>query len=406
VVAGVAEAAAKVLTEVGLKESRPGPSSLLQDFATQQRSNVFLRAFSFPTIELPRPPEDDDELADSIVLIDKIGFIFQLRELGQQVMSKAGDLEKWVANTVVRKGIKQVQNTRDLLRSYAGLSLVNHFGHRLSLTPKDPDDLVSIIIYRVPAKARAFRAARFKKGRNGGFIHILRDVDYFAICEQFVTPAELVDYFSFRRDILINWNPIVTAVSEEAMIGQYLLEDYSSPPDQKFERSVRSRGGPSAYGFSFVMDSLAAKIAAQESVYADTDYYAILAELALLGRYELKALKQQLGLALESVRANRFELPSRIVSGRRDSGFLIVPLTLEFRDRVLDALQSLSLASKHELDLPRQIGIGMWRNSEFVDIEWIFMEGTNGPNPELDARLARNYPFRRASEQQLPPIFV
>ncbi len=405
-VAGVAEAAATVLTEAGLRESSAGPSSLLQDFATQQHTNAFLRAFSFPTIQLPRPPEDDAELADSVVLIDKIGFIFQLRERQSQVMSKAGDLEKWVANTVVRKGIKQIQNTRDALRGYARLSVVNHFGHRLSLTSKNPDDLVSIIIYRVPAKARSFRAARFKKGRNGGFIHILRDMDYFAICEAFVTPMELVDYFSFRRDSLVNWDPIVTVVSEEAMIGQYLLEDYSSAPDKKFEKSMRSRGGRTAYEFAFVIDSLAAKIAEQESVYADTDHYSILAELALLGRYEVKALKQQLRLALETVRVNRFELPFRIASGRRDSGFLIVPVTLEFRDRALDALQSLSLASKHELDLPRQVGIGMWRNSEFIDIEWIFLEGTNAPNPELDARLARNYPFRRASEQQLPPIFV
>ena len=389
-----------------MRESSPGPSSLLQDFAAQQHANVFLRAFAFPTIELPRRPEDDAKLADRVVLIDKIGFIFQLREREQKVASKAGDLEKWVANTVVRKGIKQVQNTRDLLRSYRGLSLVNHFGHRLSITPKDPDDLVSMIIYRVPAKARAFRAARFKKGRNGGFIHILRDLDYFAICEHFVTPAELVDYFSFRRDILINWDPIVTAVSEGAMIGQYLLEDYSSPPDAKFERAGRSHGGPTAYEFSFVLDSLASKIAAQESIYADTEYYEILTELALLGRYELRALRQQLRLALETVRANRFELPFRIVSGRTGSGFLIVPVTREFRDRALDALQSLALASKHELDLPRQIGIGMWRNSEFVDIEWIFLEGTNGPNPELDARLAQAYPFRTASEQKLPPIFV
>ena len=48
----------------------------------------------------------------------------------------------------------------------------------------------------------------------------------------------------------------------------------------------------------------------------------------------------------------------------------------------------------------------MWRNSEFVDIEWIFQEGGNPPNPELDERLAHNYPFRNASEQRLPPIFV
>jgi hypothetical protein len=56
--------------------------------------------------------------------------------------------------------------------------------------------------------------------------------------------------------------------------------------------------------------------------------------------------------------------------------------------------------------LPRQIGIGMWRNSEFVDIEWIFLDGPNPPNPQLDRRLAHSYPFRTSSEQKLPPIFV
>ena len=389
-----------------MKESSPGSSSLFQDFTAQQHANVFMRAFSFPSIQLPRSPEDESELADRIVLLDNIGFIFQLKEREQKVASKPGDLEKWVANNVVKKAVKQVQNTRDLLRTYKGLSLVNHFGHRVYVPARDPDDLVSMIIYRVPPKARAFRAARFKKGRNGGFVHILRDIEYFEICEHFVTPAELVDYFSFRRDILINWDPAVTAVSEGAFIGQYLSEDYSSAPDPRFEKAARSRGGPTACEFTFVMDSLSSRIASQHSDQADTDCYEVLAEIALLGRYELKALKQQLRLALEAVRANRFELPFRIASGRTGCGFLIVPVTREFRDRAMDALKSLSIASKHELDVPRQVGIGMWRNSEFVDIEWIFEEGANPPNPDLDERLALSYPFRVASEQRLPPIFV
>jgi hypothetical protein len=346
------------------------------------------------------------ELADRVVLGDKIGFIFQLKEREQKVASKPGDLEKWVTNNVVKKGVKQVQNTRDLLRSYMGISLVNHFGHRVSVTPAEAEDLVSMIIYRVPPKSRAFRAARFKKAPNGGFVHVLRDIDYFGICQHFVTPAELLDYFGFRRDVLINWDAAAAAVSEEALIGQYLLEDYSSGPDQKFERAGRSRGGPTACEFSFVLDSLASKIAGQLGEYADTDCYEILTELAMLGRYELKALKQWLRMGLESVRANRFELPFRIASGRTACGFLVVPITREFHNRAIDALKSLTIASKHELDLPRQVGIGMWRNSEFVEIEWIFMEGSNPPNPELDERLAYSYPFRLTSEQRLPPIFV
>jgi hypothetical protein len=317
----------------------------------------------------------------------------------------------------VKKGAKQIQNTRDLLDDYMGLSLVNHFGHRVSVTPAEGEDLIGVIIYRVPPKSRTFRAARFKKSRSGGFVHILRDVEYFEICEHFVTPSELLDYFAFRRDVLMNWDAAAAAVSEGALIGQYLLDDYSSSPDQKFEKAALGRGGPTACEFSFVLDSLESKIVAQHSENADTDGYEILAELALLGRYELKALKHQLRVGLESVRGNRFELPLRIASGRTACGFLVVPVTGQFHDRAIDALESLSLASKHELDLPRQVGIGIWSShdllrgervlkSEFVDVEWIFVEGENPPNPELDERLASSYPFRIASEQKLPPIFT
>jgi hypothetical protein len=382
-----------------------GRSSLLQEFTTQQNENAFLRAFSFSTIQLPVDSASEVELADRVVIMDEIGFIFQLMEREQKVASKPDDLEKWITNYVVRRGVKQIQNTRDLLRSYMGLSLVNNFGHRTLISPGDPDLLVSVIVYRVPPKTRAFRAARFKKNRTGGFVHILRDVEYFEIVHHFVTPAELSDYFGFRRDILINWDPDATAVSEAALIGQYLLEDYSSPPAKRFESASRSRGGPTACEFSFVLDSLASSIASQESDYADTDCYDVLAELARLARYELRALRQQVRLALEAVRSNRFELPYRIASAR-GAGFLVLPLTKEFHNRALGALRSLSEACKYELDLERQIGIGMWRNSEFVDIEWIFLNGGNLPDPDLDERLAHNYPFRRASEQRLPPIFV
>jgi hypothetical protein len=388
-----------------VKESAREPTSLLQDHDAQQHANVFMRAFSYPASQLPINFEKDVELADRVMLMDGIGFIFELCEREQKVASKAGDLEKWISGQVVRKGVKRIQNTRDLLGAYVGLSLVNHFGHRLTVSPREPDSYVSMIIYRVPQKSRAFRAARFKKNRNGAFVHVLRDVDYFEICHHFVTPAELVDYFSFRRDILLSWDPPSTAVSESALIGQYLLEDFSSPPDPRFERAALSRGGPTACEFSFVLDTLAAKIAEQDTEYADVDSYAILSELALLRRYELRALKLELRLALEAVRADRFELPFRIAA-QTGCGFLVVPVTSEFHDRAVTALASLSLASKYELDLGRQVGIGMWKTSEFVDVEWIFMKGSNTPDLDLEERMEFGYPFRRTSEQRLRPIFT
>jgi hypothetical protein len=384
-----------------VKESGVESVSLLHDFVAHQH-----KAFSFATTQLPSASAKGADLADRVLLTAGAGFIFQLFEREQRVAPKAGDLEKWISNHVTRKGVKQIHNTRELLGGYLGLSIVNHFGHRITVSGKDVESFVNLIIYRVPPKSRAFRAGRFKRSRSGDFVHILKDTEYFEICHHFVTPAELLDYFSFRRDLLLNWDAPATAVTEKALIGQYLMEDFSSPPDPRFERASRSHGGPTACEFSFVLDSLAARIASQGSDYADTDCYDILTELATLGRYEIRALKLQLRHGLEAVRADKLELPYRMASSRTGCGFLVLPVTREFHDRADDALNSLARASKHELDLDRQIGIGMWIDSKFVDIEWVFLDGENVPDPELEERLAYSYPFRRASEQRLPPIFT
>jgi hypothetical protein len=387
-------------------ESTQAATTLLQEFIAQQSANVFLRAFSFPTTQLPLPSVDNKVLADRVVMMDEIGFVFQIMEREQKVAARLGDLEKWVVNHVVRRGVKQIQRTRELLATYMGLSLVNGFGHRVLVTPKDPELLVSVIIYRVPPRTRAFRAARFKRNKRGDFVHILRDSDYFEISRHFGTPAELLDYFSFRQEVLTTWDAPATGVSEAALIGQYLLEDYASQPDERFAKAVHSRGDPMACEFSFVLDSLANTIATQESDYADTDFYEILSELGRLERHELRAIKRQVQLALEAVRAERQELPYRLASARTGCGFLILAVNGEFHNRALEALSSLSRASKYELDLDRQVGIGMWRGANFVEIEWIYMIGKNMPDHDLEQRLARNYPFRRTTEQRLAPVFT
>ena len=389
-----------------VKADSAEPTSLLQDFVDHQNENVFMRAFSFPSSQLPVVASDRVELAERVAVFDDIGFVIHLKERDNRVALKAADLEKWVTNQVVRRGVKEIHATLDVMRAYAGMSLVNDYGHRLTVSPRKIDETVCAVVYRVPEKARAFRAARFKASRDGPFIHILRDGEYFEICDHFVTPTELHEYFAFRRDVLLNWDPPSAAVTEGALIGQFLLEDYSSPPDAKYERAALSHGGPIACEFSFILDSLGGDIASQEDDFADTNGYRILLELARAGRCELRALKQELRTTLEAVRANRFELPYRIVSPRRHCAFLLVPVTKEFRDRAFDALMSLSMASKHELRIEKQIGIGMWRTREFVDIEWVYIESPHLENPALDSRLDHMYPFRRASEKRLPPIFL
>jgi hypothetical protein len=42
----------------------------------------------------------------------------------------------------------------------------------------------------------------------------------------------------------------------------------------------------------------------------------------------------------------------------------------------------------------------MWRSGEIIDFDWLYTEGPNIPDENLDKRLERAYPFRRTSEKR------
>ena len=372
-----------------------------EDMTAHLSANAFTKTFSFSSAQLPVPHNPAPHLADRVVLLDEVGLIFQLCERSERGKTKAADLERWFAGDVLKKGVDQIRNTQDLLRSYTGISLVNARGHRVSLSPAALSSQVGVILYRA-LSATGFIPPRFKKTRIAGFVHIMRDRDYFGICEYLVTPREIADYLRFRQDILSSPHPVPDTVSESALLGQYLFEELDAPADPRYETAGRSfRGDPNAWVFSYVIENLSSQMAKRDDEIVEAIYQRILAEVALLCRAELREFRTHLRLALEAVRGDRFELPYRLTSATH-CGFLVLPGSAEFRLRARQALESLAVASKHELGLEKQVSIAMWRSGEIIDIDWLFTEGPNPPNEKLDERLKRTYPFRRTSEQSAP----
>lgn len=370
----------------------------VDDITAHLSANAFTRTFSFSSAQLPVCNAAAPVLADRVILLDGIGLIFQLSEHETRGRVRATDLERWFATDVMKKGVGQIRNTRDLLRSYTGISLVNSRGHRVSYSSEALSDQVGVILYR-SAGGSGFVPPRFKKTRIAGFVHIMRDSDYFAICEHLVTPSEIADYLRFRQEILTRRDPVPATVSESALLGQYLFEELDAPPDARYETAGRSfRGDPSAWVFSYVIDNLSTQMAKRDEESVEEVYQPILAEVARLGRSELREFRTQLRLSLEAVRADRFELPYRVTSVATRCGFLVLPGSAEFRLRAREALESLAEASKHELQLEKQVSIAMWRSGEIIDIDWLYTEGPTGPNAKLDQRLERAYPFRRTSD--------
>ncbi len=369
-------------------------------------ANVFTRAFSFSSAQLPVLGPTRPHLAERLVLLDGMGFIYQLSEYGTAGGRKATDLRKWFADYVLRKAVKEIGKTRELLRTYICVSLVNARGHRVLIPMTAVDDLVGLIVYRAPPKTPGFTPARFSDTR-AGFVHIMRDTDYFGICEYLVTPSELTGYLEFRQEVLSRPDPIAPGVSETALLGQYLFEELDERPHSRYEAAARSFSGDSgAFAFAYVIENLGAQMAKRDEESVEAIYHRILVELSRLGRTELRELKAQLRCCLDAVRADRFELPYRLCSARTQCAFLILPGSAEFRLRAREALDSLATACKHELQIEKQVSIAMWRSGEIIDIDWLYSEGEPGPNEDIDKRLAKAYPFRRSSQKRLPEYYL
>ena len=379
------------------------PRNLLEDFTAQLNANVFLREFAFSSTDLRLPGIGEIEIADHLILLDDLGFAFQLKERDSNAGGSRSELAAWFQSKVLKKAVSQVRDTLQMLRDHAGSFLTNDRGHRVQLPAALPRRFANVVLYRAPALPEGV-AVRFYRSKIAGFIHVLPDVDYLGICQYFVTPVEVLDYFDFREQVLTAYPVEAVEVTEAALVGQYLLDEQSSIPGQHYLRGLEAfREDRDAWDVSYLTENFGDRVTYQEGGTSEQEYYRAIAELAKLSRSELRAFKERFKLALEAVRADRYVKPYRFACPRTDCGFLILPLTTELSSTARATLHAFSLASKHELGVFRQIGLAIWKTGDTIDIEWLLAEWVNQPNPELDAMLAReDNPFRPVRAQMAP----
>jgi hypothetical protein len=266
----------------------------------------------------------------------------------------------------------------------------------------DPADLINVVVYRVGATP-GFQPDPFHLSQTAGFVHLIRDVDYFGICQFLVTPIEVMEYFQFREEMLRKQQSHRSFVPEAALLGQFMAGDVGDNPHVKFTSALSALlDDTHEWELTFITGNLGNQIAYREGDDTITSHYKILAQLALLSRSELKEFKTRLRLTLEAVRENRFELPYRLAVPRNDCGFLLFPVPSELHEKARIALHNFSIASKYDLRVTRHIGLSAKRSGEYIDLEWMFVEEPWTEDPELDEMLSRDYPFRRTRERMMP----
>ncbi|MBM3096063.1 hypothetical protein GFB56_35930 [Ensifer sp. T173] len=142
------------------------------------------------------------------------------------------------------------------------------------------------------------------------------------------------------------------------------------------------------------------------------DYSRILLEFAKLPRSAWRAAKQRLDLSIEAAKRGRFEQPYRFYFPATDCSFMFSPFppgkpTTGFEGELArrTGLQTLTEAAKYMSKASRGIGALVSKDGEFLHLDWCLVHEPWECDPELDALLASNNPFRDVREKRIDGFY-
>ena len=380
-------------------ETAVADSTFLSQFVGNLNSNIFFREFSFSRTSFKPQGGTEIELADHVVRIGPLLFLYQLKERDR---SATISLEAWLQSRVLKKATRQIRNTVNLVRRSTPVFVANGRGHVFDVAARPDDSVFRLILFKSGEERTALPYPRFHLSRSVGFIHILDALDYFGVCTYFITPIEIADYLTWRERALQS-SPDAQLVPEAALVGQYLVDELNSTPSARYEKALGAlQQEISSFDLSMIFHGLGDRVEYALGGDRETSYYPILALMARLTRLDLRHLKERLVLAFQAVEKDQFKLPWRIVCPALDCGFLVLPITKEQFEKRLVILRNVSLAAKYEQHTPNQIGISVARFGSGHMIDWFYASSPWVLDEALEALLRDNYPFRPLKEKSEP----
>lgn len=342
------------------------------------------------------------ELADSLIWLGNSLIAFQLKERTAIAGATAETEKSWFEKKVLGLATRQIRDTINYLSANKNIEVQNHRNHTFTLSFEQVSELHKLIVYspqlELPAECRRIK---HHWSRTAGIIHIISAHDYLGIIRTLLTPAEVVEYLSFREQLIDRWEIDVVAVPEPALVGQYILGDINARPSvEHIEYLKQLEHQADEWDMSGVIAKFPDRVTTDN---APTDYYPIVRELALLKRNELREFKKRFQLSLQKTREDVFVRPYRIAVPRTECGFVFVPVTRELLQHRRTGLQNFTLAHKYEQRLPRCIGLSIAEGEGgWFSVEWCYIESEWEEDAQMEHMLEANSPFRDVAVSELP----
>lgn len=370
-----------------------------ENYISKFNEFYFFREFTYSKNKFRKNNGQEVEIADNIILLDNIFIVFQMKERSTGHKRASNNDDNWFENKVLKKATKQIRDTIQYLKEYDEIILNNERGDAFNIGTGTITSVQKIVLYASNEfLSNDKRRIKYHKSKSAGIIHILSIESYEKILKTLLTPAEVFEYLQFREHVIIQHLENTESVSEESLLGQYMIADFESIPNEKFSEVLSNlKSEIEALDMTGIIHLFPKRLTHTVS---ETDYYYILREIAKLMRHELKIFKERFKLSMESAKANKFELPYRFAIPRLNLGFVLIPLCKDQRSNRKNGLTNLTLGHKYDQKLIKCIGATfLYEKDGWFSVEWCFIDGPWEANSEMEEMLKNSFPFRKVKEK-------
>lgn len=371
-----------------------------EETLNQINQNVFFKEFTFSKNDFTVHNEKL-EFSDHLVWLDDIYFIFEVKD---RLSNEIGDDIKWFKKKVLDKAVRQIKNTLQYLKDYPEIKIKNNKGHQLNVAKVHANDIKKVIVYTPgPEFPEERRQIKFHNSSSVGLIHLFHSEDYYWVCRYLVTPAEVQEYLNFREDFYEAQTKILNYFPEQYILAHFLetLEVDHIEPSYIDNLKLIDKELPD-FDLSGIIENFTKELTL---INGETEYYAIIGEIAKLMRTELIEFKKRLIKATEACKGEEYIIPYRIYLPRTDCGFVFIPLPKSKAKHWKTALNNYTVAHKYDQKAQKCIGVIVIDHpigkESYFNCYWMFIEAPWKYDTITEKKLEENFPFRKVSTKKI-----
>jgi len=375
----------------------------LEEFTAQLNARTFWKEFTFSSTTFSPPAKSEVELADGLVKIGPLAFVFQLKQREKETADP--DKERnWFQRKVLQKAVSQIRDSLAYLREHTKIDLTNDQGHGFKVAGAQLQEIMRVIVYQGGrALPEDCRQTKHYVSKTAGFIHVVAAHDYLGILDKLRVPDDVRLYFQYREAVL----PILAdkgAVVEEPdiMVGFLSEQDLPKPNSkQQLQFFVQDLD---EFDLSPIMRNLQEHIV---NPAGGTEYYRMMEEFARVPRSIWRAFKQRFNISFQASASGQPQKPFRFAFPKTDCTFMIASLDPSWPSTGEDGLRMRSNAvamftEAAKYDLKTNVGVGLVisKDGEFYHMDWCLVEGPWETDPRIEQLLSDGL-FRPAKEKSV-----